>query len=645
MSLNWTFIYLLWQFIHLNSDHTVEINSVLTTEVDFVCYLHRKQDEFSLYIIQFNQNWEHAHVVDYSHTVFTPKYLDQEKVYSIKQWTLLLLTATTNELFQYRSSLESGLHAYWLEGTIYRVDVSISDSSPRHYEDYSESQTLAPFVSLRLRLDFRTENSYWIQFDANSIEFVQLVEHELMPLLPPARKRFDFSFNVSVAENKYLVASGFFILKNEGSYWIEALPSFYFRVFDLKEKYVCFEDSSNMETEGKLAIKYSLEKRVFFKFEKRNNTFVATGSIETLIGPTSDGLITEKNEGVELFFNKYPVLFNPKAKWHFKDFLINRPASHRIVLIKKVQVVKTKFQLRKEFNARIVKFYFPDYCFKLKSLTPIKIDFPLFYTTKKQSLSFGFFRFDMVTLFLDPRNSRVVPVTTIQLKNARMVLYLPIKMKIIQLESFFLVKTDYQFGSFEVHASNYLDINYLAQNTKELSYQAFRKKMKIRKMSFENLLLRFPIVVKMESSSNPLLQTTNFIEVALTSFNELFSISHLYIEKIELVESSDFVKIYEENCLLIARLQTINLNFTFLIQNHFAIVELNGFSEEDALKLRELNIVLSELKLVFEQIKRFYWIDFGIHLEPIVEETNKIMFVLLFNVTCLIGSAIAILSK
>ena len=278
--------------------------------------------------------------------MFTPKHSKTERVCSAKQWTLLLLTATTNELFQNRSSLESGIHTYWLEGITYRLDVSVSDSGPKHYEHCSDSQTAAPFVSLVLRLDFRTETGDWVQIDADSINFVQLVKCELVPLLPPNRKRFDFSFNVSVAENKYVVAGGYLVLENEEKYWPNVIPSFYFRIFHLKKESLCVEDSSDANSEDKMSIRYTTKKRVVFEFEKDDNRFIALGPIETLMGRTSGKFITEKSEGLEVFFNRNPVLVDSATKWHFQDFVMNRPVLYRTVSVEKVETVEIAVQLK-----------------------------------------------------------------------------------------------------------------------------------------------------------------------------------------------------------------------------------------------------------------------------------------------------------
>ena len=131
-----------------------------------------------------------------------------------------------------------------------------------HYEDCSDSQTAAPFVFLSLRLDFRTETDEWVQIDADSINFVQLVECELVPLLPPNRKRFDFSFNVLVSKNEYVVVGGYLVLETEGCYWPNVIHSFYFRVFHLKKESRCVEDSSDTDSEGKTSIGYTMKKRV-----------------------------------------------------------------------------------------------------------------------------------------------------------------------------------------------------------------------------------------------------------------------------------------------------------------------------------------------------------------------------------------------
>ena len=64
ISLDWNFVFCLCQFVQPTSDHTVEVSSVLTTELDFVCFLHIKEKQVSLHIIQFNQHWERAHAVD-----------------------------------------------------------------------------------------------------------------------------------------------------------------------------------------------------------------------------------------------------------------------------------------------------------------------------------------------------------------------------------------------------------------------------------------------------------------------------------------------------------------------------------------------------------------------------------------------------
>ena len=95
----------------------------------------------------------------------------------------------------------------------------------------------------------------------------------------------------------------------------------------------------------------------------------------------------------------------------------------------------------------------------------------------------------MVTLFLDPRNTTVVPVTRIVLKHVRLLLYLPVKMEVVRLKSLFLLKTGYQLDRFEMEIPNSLETRYLTQHKKSLYYQLFQEELKIREMSFEYLLL------------------------------------------------------------------------------------------------------------------------------------------------------------
>ena len=82
--MNWIIVFYLQQFAYLTSDRTIEISSILTTDIDFVCYLETKEKYTSLHIIQFSQDWEHTYLLNYIHTVFTPKHLDNGKTNSTK---------------------------------------------------------------------------------------------------------------------------------------------------------------------------------------------------------------------------------------------------------------------------------------------------------------------------------------------------------------------------------------------------------------------------------------------------------------------------------------------------------------------------------------------------------------------------------
>ena len=551
--------------------------------------------------------------------------------------------ATTQELFQYSASLDSSWNTYCLEGTVYRLDVSVSDLSPRNYEELSEIQTTVPFMSLTMHLKFKIENSCWLKFNSNSANLIHLAERRLVPLLSPIRKKFGFSFNFSVDENKHLVASGYFVLENEGSYWPKNIPNFYFRVLSLREGSLCVEESSDGDHKGKIDISYDWRKRMILKFEKENNCLFIRGSIETLMGPTSNGFITEHSEGLEVFFNKRPILLGSENKEHFRNFLMNRPTPCNTTSIENIQAVEIVIQLRREPFNRVFMFYFPHYSFEFESLTPVQIDFPLFYAMREGVSSSKIFRFDMVTLFLDPRNVKIVPVTTVRLNYGKSVLYLPVKMEVIPSTNFFLVKTDYHLDNFEMRTLNYIDTKYLRQSTKVLSYQMFREEVNIRKFTFEDLLLRFPLVMEMEPDSNPLLQNVNYREMVLTSFQEILSVLRSYIEQKVLVGSWNCLDAVGENWFLFMKLQDTNLNVPFLVQNYFAVIELMGFSDKDDLKLQNLNILLDRSKIIFEEIKELYWADFGVDLELSIKEKNSKVFTLISEIICWTESAIDIL--
>ena len=136
-------------------------------------------------------------------------------------------------------------------------------------------------------------------------------------------------------------------------------------------------------------------------------------------------------------------------------------------------------------------------------------------------------------------------------------------MEVVRLESFFLIKINYQLDHFEVEIPNSLETRYLTQHKKSLSYQLFQEELKIREMSFEYLLLRFPYAIGMDLESNPLLQTINYRETALTSLYEALFPLTFYIEKTELTGAWNYPSFNEGNSPIMMGLENINLRMFF----------------------------------------------------------------------------------
>ena len=199
-------------------------------------------------------------------------------------------------------------------------------------------------------------------------------------------------------------------------------------------------------------------------------------------------------------------------------------------------------------------------------------------------------------------------------------------MKVVQLGSGYLVETDYQIDSFDVQVLNYPSIVQLPQSLEALSYKKFRKEVKIRKTSFEDILLRYPFLVIMEPKSNPLLHNTELQKSALTSCKEILVILRSYIERIDLIEPSNYQKVNEENKAVMEKLQKINLDPSFLVKNYFAAVELNSFSDKDVFKLDKSNSILELLKSVFKKTKELFWVDFNTKLEANTKKTKRSSF-------------------